>query len=289
MRALTAVAFARKDVLRRSLFPLAACCAVLAIPAHAAAAKPPNPCLDAAQRAKLNCPDLQMSKPFGLTLDPFVWPGHVVLRAGNSIDSMGRGPAELLGIRDSRFGMRARQRIYKRRGGRIGIATGARLLFKAIPGQGHYWKFLYAAKFELFRRNGDGKRRNRVRRGPKVSYCLRDLDHSHPDLARSPRGFVYPACNQSSATRKVTLGTSVGWSDVYPPAYHEQWIDVTGLRGCFDFVHTADPRNGIYESNERNNSAAVTVRLPFRPGPQRCPGRQSSLPPSPGADVPVGY
>lgn len=261
--------------------------ALLTASAAEAAPKPPNPCLDSAQRAKLNCPDFQISKPFGLTADPFVWPGHVVLRAGNSINSVGRGPAELLGIRDSRYGMRGRQRIYRRNGGKLGISTGARLTFKAIPGQGHYWKYLYAAKFELFRRDREGRRANRVRRGPKVSYCLRDLDHSRPRLPRSPRTFVYPACNQSLKTRKVTLGTSVGWSDVYPPAYHEQWIDVTGLRGCFDYVHTVDPRNGIYESNERNNSAFVTVRLPFKPGPQRCPGRKSNAPPAGGEDAPA--
>jgi hypothetical protein len=280
--------------LRRSSLHLVAvlCAAVasLAVPLAAQAApKPPNPCLDAAQRAELRCPDLEMSKPFGLTLDPFVWPGHIVLRAGNSIDSVGRGPAELFGVRDSRYGMRARQRIYRRTGGKIGIATGARLIFKAIPGQGGYWKYLHAAQFDLYRRGAGGERANHVRRGPKVSYCLRDLDHSRPGLPRSPRRYRYPACNQSLKTRKVTLGTSVGWSDVYPPAYHEQWLDVTGLRGCFDFVHTADPRNGIYESDERNNSATVTIRLPFRPGPQRCPGRQSSAPAGDGVDVPVGY
>ena len=278
--------------MRRSSLHLAAIAsalvlALLAASVAEAAPKPPNPCLDPVQRAKLNCPDFQMSKPFGLTADPFVWPGHVVLRAGNSINSVGRGPAELLGIRDSRYGMRGRQRIYRRGGGKLGIATGARLTFKAIPGQGSYWKYLYAAKFELFRRDGEGRRANRVRRGPKVSYCLRDLDHSRPGLPRSPRRYRYPACNQSAKTRKVTLGTSVGWSDVYPPAYHEQWIDVTGLRGCFDYVHTVDPRNGIYESSERNNTAFVTVRLPFEPGPQRCPGRKSNAPPAGGDDAPI--
>lgn len=277
---------------RSSLQSVAIVCALVAAllaPAAAQAApKPPNPCLDDAKRPQLNCPDLQMSPPFGLTLDPFAWPGHVVLRAGNSINSIGRGPAELLGVRDGRYSMRGRQRIYRRNGGKIGISTGARLIFKAIPGQGSYWKYLYAAKFELFRRDRRGRRANRVRRGPKVSYCLRDLDHRRPSLPRSPRRLVYPACNQSLKTRKVTLGTSVGWSDVYPPAYHEQWIDVTGLRGCFDFVHTADPRNGIYESDERNNSGAVTIRLPFRPGPQRCPGRRSSAPRR-GPDMPVAY
>ena len=74
----------------------------------------------------------------------------------------------------------------------------------------------------------------------------------------------------------MRLGTSVGWSDVYPPGYPEQFIDVTGLRGCFAYVHTADPRNGIYESRERNNSSTVVVRLPFRGGRQRCPGPQAA-------------
>jgi hypothetical protein len=254
-----------------------------------AAPKPPNPCLDAERRAQLRCPDLQMSRPFGLTLDPFVWPGHVVLRAGNSINSIGRGPAELFGVRDGRRTMRARQRIYRRAGGRIGISTGARLLFKRIPGQGYYWKFMHAARFALWRLDGRGERVELARRGPKVSYCLRDLDHTRPRLRRSPRRVRYPACNQSSRTRKVTLGTSVGWSDVYPPAYHEQWIDVTGLRGCFDFVHMADPLDGIYESNERNNAGVVTVRLPFRPGPQRCSGRAPSTPPGGDGDAPDPY
>ena len=247
----------------------------------AVAARPANPCLDAKSRARLLCPDLVMRKPFGLQIDLLVRPGRVVLRAGNSIDNVGLGPAELHGVRTSRYLMRARQRIYRRRGGRIGITTGARLFFKFVPGQYRYWKFHQAARFELWRVSSEGRRVRRVKTGPKVSYCLRDLKRTRPSRPRSPRRRVYPACNTRAATPKVTLGTSVGWSDVYPPTYPEQWIDVTGLRGCFAFRHIADPLNGLYESNERNNAASVTVRLPFRPGPQRCAGRTTAPPPSP--------
>ena len=233
-----------------------------------------------------------MRKPFGLALDPLVRPGRVVLRAGNSIDNVGLGPAELHGVRISGRLMRARQRIYRHRGGRIGIGTGARLFFKYIPGQASYWKFLYAARFELWRLDPRGRRVRRVKTGPKVSYCLRDFQRTRPGRRRSPPGRVYPACNTSPSKRRVTLGTSVGWSDVYPPSYPEQWIDVTGLRGCFAYRHTADPRNGIYESNERNNTASVTVRLPFRPGAQRCPtarGRAPEPVPPGGGEAPGGY
>jgi Lysyl oxidase len=277
--------------LRRPVYiALAVATCVAALCGSASAfVKPPNPCLDREQRARLRCPDLTMSKPFGLTLDRLVRPGRAVLRAGNSINSVGRGPAELHGVRIGPRLMRGRQRIYKRAGGRIGITTGARLYFKHIPQQGGYWKFRSAARFELWRLNRAGERTDLARVGPKVSYCLRDLLHTSPGLSRSPRAFFYPACNMSSATQRVTLGTSVGWSDVYPPGYHEQWIDVTGLRGCFSYVHIADPRNGIYESNERNNSAKVTVRLPFEPGPQRCPGSGGASPDADAPSVPDEY
>ncbi|MGI8750690.1 MAG: lysyl oxidase family protein [Thermoleophilaceae bacterium] len=273
--------------MRRALALLIASTALLPATAVAAApkpgataAKPANPCLEPAQRMLLRCPDLTMTRPFGLRTDVFVRPGRVVLRAGNSVNSVGAGPAELFGVRSSRSLMKARQRIYRRRGGRLGIATGARLFFKAIPGQGHYWKYLHAAQFDLYRLDSRGRRVKHVKRGPKVSYCLRDLKHTRPGKARSPRRRVYEACNRSARTRKVRLGTSVGWSDVYPPTYDEQWIDVTGLRGCFAYVHTADPRNGVYESNERNNSAAVTVRLPFRAGRQHCPASEAAPEPA---------
>ena len=261
----------------------------LAAAAPAAAAKPENPCLDAVKRARLYCPDLVMKKPFGLRVDRLARPGRVVLRAGNSIDNIGLGPAEVHGVRTSRYLMRGRQRILRRGGGRIGITTGARLFFKFIPGQGRYWKFLHAARFELWRISPEGSPTRRVRQGPKVSYCLRDLKHTRPRRARSPRRWVYPGCNRSRATRRVTLGTSVGWSDVYPPTYPEQWIDVTGLRGCFAYRHIADPLNGIYESNEQNNAATVTVRLPYRPGRQRCPRGAAPAPDPTPDDTAPGY
>ena len=131
-----------------------------------------------------------------------------------------------------------------------------------------------------------------MRAGPKVSYCLRDLQ-PHPARAGDARrdGSVYPACSTNSGQRRVTLGTSVGWSDIYPPSYPEQWIDVTGLRGCFAYRHIADPRNGIYESNETQQlRRRSTVRLPFTAGPQRCPGVRSPAPgPAPRDPTPAYY
>jgi Lysyl oxidase len=238
-----------------------------------------NPCLG--PRAKrLRCPDLVMRRPYGLYTDRLTKAGHTVLRAGNTIDSVGAGPAELHGVRIGPYFMRGRQRIYKRGGGKIGIRTGARLQFKFAHQQLYWWKFYNAARFELWRLDDEGRRTRLARTGPKVAYCLRDLARTRPGLRASPPARVYPACSTNGRAQRVTLGTSVGWADIYPPAYPEQWIDVTGLRGCFAYVHIADPENGIYESNEDNNQAQVIVRLPFSPGEARggCRGRDRGRP-----------
>ncbi len=253
------------------LLAIAACAA----PASAAAAPVDlNPCLVPEQAAKLRCPDLVMRRPFGLYADTYTRRHRVLLRAGNSLDNIGLGPAELHGRRISRKFMRARQRIYKRGGGRIGVRTGARLYFKYAHEHRRWWKFFRAAGFQLWRVNHEGQRTRLVRTGRKVSYCLRDLMHSRPGRKASPEYRHYGACSTNFFQRRVTLGTSVGYSDVYPPTYPEQWIDVSHLRGCFAYAMVADPHNGIFESNEQNNLAQVIVRLPFRAGHWRrgCPG-----------------
>jgi hypothetical protein len=267
----------------RAALPLAATALIAAGGAATGAPEPPsgtassraqldeNPCITP-QARELNCPDLVMKRPWGMYASREG--RRTLLHGGNSLDSVGRGPAELFGVREGPRYMRARQRIYKRGGGRIGLRTGARLQFKYAHLNRRWWKFFQAARFELWRLDRRGQRSKRVRVGPKVAYCLRDLERTRPRLPRSPARRVYPACSTSPLKRKITLGTSVGWSDIYPPTYPEQWIDVTGLRGCFAYVHIADPLNGIYESDEENNDAQVIVRLPWAgTGNHGCPGR----------------
>ena len=267
--------------MRAALLIALACLASLAGTALAAqpaqVEEPPgeseNPCFGP-DSARLRCPDLVMRRPWGLYRDKTTKPGRTLLRAGNVIDSVGDGPAELYGRRIGPRFMRARQRIYTRDGGRIGVATDGRLQFKFAHLDRFWWKFYNAARFQLWRVNSEGRHTRLVRTGPKVAYCLRDLERTQPQLLRSPRRQHYPPCSNDARAQSVTLGTSVGWADIYPPTYPEQWIDVTGLRGCFSYVHIADPNNKIWELDEVNNAAQVIVRLPFRQKDRRggCPG-----------------
>ena len=251
----------------RAALLIALCCAVglagtaLARPSQDPQPPAENPCIGPKAR-QLLCPDLVMRQPWGMYVERSG--GHTLLHAGNSIDSIGKGPAELFGTRIGRTFMRARQRIYKRGGGKIGVATDGRLQFKFAHLSRYWWKFYNAARFELWRVDADGKRTKLMRTGPKVAVLPARPDAHAPGAAALAA--VRRTTRRAATTRAlqhVTLGTSVGWSDVYPPSYPEQWIDVTGLRGCFAYVHIADPNNRVYESNEDNNEAQLIIRLPF--------------------------
>lgn len=222
-----------------------------AVPVHAGA--------EMCQMESVRCPDLTMRAPYQLRPDREH--GRKMLRAANAVLSIGAGPVELRGTRTGPRMMDAVQ--YLRRADRrhsLAVPGGAgHIVFTPIPGQGGYWKFANAAKFELWTTGADAKL---VRTGEKLIYCLRDLRRLW-DWRRTPDRAVYPACSQNPKRRKVTLGTSPGWADIYPATYYDQWIDVTGLAGCFELLHIADPENQIIESDETNNTSKTRVRLPM--------------------------
>lgn len=218
----------------------------------------------------LRCPDLIMSAPSELHLDRTTIPGRVLLRATSSVNSLGAGPMELRAHRRGRRRWIVYQAIYDRRGHAHLFRTRAHLVYKYIPGYRYeygyvgatsYWKVRHLAAFQLWSVDRRGHLLRLVRTGPKVDYCLRDLFRTHPSR-RSPTAAVYPACTQEARATSHRFGTSVGWSDVYPYGYPEQWINVTGLRGRFAFVQIVDPHGLWHERSTRNNASETFVALP---------------------------
>ena len=220
-----------------------------------------NPCTGDTAKA-LRCPNLVMGKPEDLYAQRSG--NRILLRAANRIENVGAGPMELRGRRKSplrAFRMTVTQAIKKRKGGYLLRKTGGELFFKPIPGQYRYWKFVDAAALEIWSLDSDGKPLKRVRKSPKKVYCLRDLLRQD-NPPGGPRGRVYPGCNQDPNKRRVTLGTSVGWTDRYPSTYYQQYVNVTGLKGEFAYVMIADPDNHLAESDEDDNMSYVRVKLP---------------------------
>ncbi len=236
--------------------------ALALVPGAAAASATEDPCAGP-EAAHLLCPNLRIGPPSDLYLQRAG--GQVRLRATSDVRSRGKGPMELRGTRDGRRSMRVTQRIYRVGGGRLEVPTQAKLHFTDVGYRfgGSYWKVHQLARFELWSVDGQHHLLNQVRTGPKLNYCLRDLERTRPGR-HSPRSFHYPGCDQDPYDDGVTLGTSVGWSDIYPADYDKQWIGVGGLRGCFAFVMKVDPQNLLYESDETDNTSRRLVRLPFR-------------------------
>ncbi|MBK5231534.1 MAG: hypothetical protein JJE13_00935 [Thermoleophilia bacterium] len=222
-----------------------------------------GPCQAKTNLAKLRCPDLKISKPRDMYAQHLN--GHVLLRAENNIKSRGQGPMELRGRRDHQRSMNVTQAIKRRSGGYALYPTQARLRFFNVGSYwgGSFWKVAHPLRFELWKLGNRGRKRKLVRTGPKQFYCFRDLERTRPGPG-SPADAVYPSCNQDPNEHEVTLGTSVGWSDIYPSDYDNQWIDVTGLRGCYAYVLRLDPFNSLFELNKNNNVAQRTVKLPWR-------------------------
>ena len=162
------------------------------------------------------------------------------------------------------------QAIYDRGARRHVFRIAARLVFKYVPGQRYgygdvgsasYWKLEHAAAFQLWAIDDRFRAVRLVRTGPKVDYCLRDLVRTRPSTF-SPSTPRYAACGQDPRLRRDLLGTSRGWSDVYPYEYPQQWIDVTGLHGRFAYVQIADPDGRLIERNHRNDTSETYVALP---------------------------
>ena len=222
-----------------------------------------NPC-EGEQARTLLCPNLRIGPASEIYLQDN-GSGRELLRATSDVRSRGRGPIELRGRRNGWRTMRTNQRIYRAGGGHIDVRSQATLRFTGVGAYfgGFYWKVHQLARFDLRRVGPDGALGAVVRTSPKLNYCLRDLELTRPDR-RAPNGRHYPGCNQNPYQDRVTLGTSVGWSDIYPAPYDKQWINVAGLRGCFAFEMIVDPKELLFESNEEDNTSVRTVRLPFR-------------------------
>ncbi len=219
---------------------------------------PSGPCGD----ARLRCPDLVVLPPSDLRV-LHGRNGRVRVGSRNRLINRGTGPLFLLGERNGERTMRVSQRIYSDSDSHTDYPLPeARFDFWLIPGQGRYWKLRDGLRFELW--TAGGPLEQFVKLGRKTRFCMRDLVEV-PGLG-GPRFRKFPGCNQSSRARSVRMGISAGWEESYPPGYHEQYVDVTGLSGCYSLRHVADPLGHVFESDESNNAAQTRFHLPPRRG-----------------------
>lgn len=240
---------------RHLLAAAIAAAATFALPAAASAQIEDSETPEVCRQENMRCPDLRMGAPSELYLQRTPG-GRTLLRSRNRLRNRGAGPLSLHSRRDrDERSMRVRQRIYRTNASHITRFTHARLDFWRIPGQGGYWKVRNPVEFQLWTM---GSGRELVRDGEKSRFCMRDLVRR---TGAGPRRAIFPACSQDRSDRTNRQGISVGWDESYPAGYFEQYVDVSGLRGCFKLWHVADPNNRFFESDETNNATGTIVGL----------------------------
>jgi hypothetical protein len=203
-------------------------------------------------------PDFDQRAPFRLTL------AGTRLGFASATDNVGAGP---IWIRGSRFGpalpMGAQQRESLTDGSVRVYPNAGRLRY--TPESTHtHWHLLDFQRYEL--RRGDG---TLVVRDRKSGFCLADhYGYAARRVAafRGPRFLGNCAASNPQALR-VEQGTSTGYTDLYPPHFHGQNLELRGVpAGTYVLVHRANPTQQLEEIDYTNNAASLRIRLTWKNG-----------------------
>ena len=226
--------------------------------------------------AALLCPDLRVGPAADLYVEhsggSYGYGGGTLLHAGNDIRSRGRGPMELRGRRYKRNWMRANQAIYRVGGGVEIFRTEAKLHFYNVGYEygGSYWKMHDPLSMEIWILDEQRQPLDRVRKGPKVFYCFRDLRAHAGDeaLAAPPRLPRLQPGPRAQAGQARHLGRLVGHLPLRPTTASGSTSAACAAASpssCASTRKTCSSRK-----NEGNNRSTRIVRLPYRDGPQHC-------------------
>ena len=151
---------------------------------------------------------------------------RTLLRATSDVKSRGRGPMELHGARNGQRSMRVTSGSTAAAVAGSSSAPARRCASptsaptSAAPtGRSTSLPASSCAGSAARRRLGAGGPR---RPEAQLLPARPRADPAGPPLARRAH---YPGCDQNPYADAVTLGTSVGWSDIYPADYDKQWIE----------------------------------------------------------------
>jgi hypothetical protein len=214
-------------------------------------------------------PDLDQQAPTDLVV--LALHGGFHLGFTSAVDSIGRGPLRIRGLRPGdRRTMRADQLIEQRRGDPVVVQGVGTLLYQTHAPHRH-WHFQQFESYELRRASDHAL----VGRDRKSGFCL--IDRYGRSSRRVPHAglprFVTNCGAGQRDLRRVEQGSSPGYVDRYPAFFHGQDVDITRVpAGTYVLVHRANPTRRVRESSYANNTASLRLRVTWpvgRSGPPR--------------------
>lgn len=208
-------------------------------------------------------PDLDQRAPADIAV--LAVDGAWRLGFASATDNVGDGPLWLRGTRETRTELRADQIITLRDGGTRVVRRVGRMRYEYHSPHFH-WHFQPFVRYEL-RAAADHRLLVRDR---KSGFCL--IDRWSRALTKvpgvKPPRFTSNCGERNRNVRVVELGSSRGYSDVYPAFYHGQDINLTGVPdGRYVLVHRANPQRRIRELRYGNDAASVLLWLRRPDGP----------------------
>jgi hypothetical protein len=174
----------------------------------------------------------------------------------SAVANVGRGPLMIDGTRKrGRRLMTAAQLVRRSDGTTRRLTTTGWLKYDVAPTHSH-WHFHPFERYELWREHG----MHMLAHDHKQGFCFGDR---HPLHGAGPPVFAAGDCGLYKPwLRSVFEGTSLRYVDIYPPEFHGQWIDVTGLEdGRYVLVHRANPAFALRERSYTNDVASVLIAL----------------------------
>ncbi len=185
-----------------------------------------------------------------------------VIRFGNTIRNLGKGPWEIKASVASDGTTKAYQQIYKMirdsQGKFLRFEFSREVLVGTFVFAGHqnhnHFHFDKFAEYTLLSENfgpvaGAGTPTN------KVSFCMMDFDPIDKTMEGAAQSGVY-SCDP------VKQGISVGWADTYGAGLDGQEIDITNVPNGTYWVVTKCTTAPIETTNDKtNNNAATKVKI----------------------------
>lgn len=198
-------------------------------------------------------PDFDQRAPSRLTL------AGTRLSFASATDNIGDGP---IWIRGSRPGpgvpMVARQVVELSDGTTRTYDDAGRLRYTPEATHDH-WHLMFFQRSEIRTAAGDVLVRDR-----KTGFCLAD----HTPAARGrvanfrPPRFLDDCEASQPGALETEQGSSPGYTDLYPPWFHGQSLDLAGIpAGDYVLVHRANADEALEELDYTNNAASLRFRL----------------------------